>query len=210
MAPIVCQVVSEQNADIQQTYETRKDSGFIYLPSQRALKDYTHWTKLNPGFNAVVADSGTCNCRFFRLHTIPHLKSGVTYMTPGSNIFFIPDVLHLLKTVMNAWYNSQANRTCNLVVKNIIILFVNVFTYTCGERLGIEFKSSVSGVSPLSDLSGTSICNTDHDISQLFCTRGLFLLKLSKSLYLYICACVHNHNYKSNYTVIVTQSMFHS
>ena len=86
---------------------------------------------------SVVADGGTCNRRFFRLHKIPqHLKSGVTYMTPnisfpGSNIFFMPDAPHLLKTVRNALYNSQANRTRNLVVKNIIILFVNVFTYTC-------------------------------------------------------------------------------
>ena len=36
------------------TYEILKDSGFIYLPSQRTLKDYTHWTKLKPGFNADV------------------------------------------------------------------------------------------------------------------------------------------------------------
>ena len=36
------------------TYEILKDSGFIYLPSQRTLKDYTHWTKLKSGFNAEV------------------------------------------------------------------------------------------------------------------------------------------------------------
>ena len=36
------------------TYEILKDSGFIYLPSQRTLKDYTHWVKLKPSFNAEV------------------------------------------------------------------------------------------------------------------------------------------------------------
>ena len=80
---------------------------------------------------SIVADGGSCNRRFFWLHKILHQKSGVTYMTPnislpGSNIFFMPDAPHLLKTVRNAWYNSQAHRTRNLVVWNIIILFDNV------------------------------------------------------------------------------------
>jgi len=34
------------------TYQIIRESGFICLPSQRTLKDYTHWTKLQPGFNA--------------------------------------------------------------------------------------------------------------------------------------------------------------
>ena len=34
------------------TYQIIRESGFICLPSQRTLKDYTHWTKLRPGFNA--------------------------------------------------------------------------------------------------------------------------------------------------------------
>ena len=34
------------------TYQVIQESGFICLPSQRTLKDYTHWTKLRPGFNA--------------------------------------------------------------------------------------------------------------------------------------------------------------
>ena len=36
------------------TYEIIRESGFICLPSQRTLKDYTHWTKLQPGFNAEL------------------------------------------------------------------------------------------------------------------------------------------------------------
>lgn len=36
------------------TYEIIRDSGFIHLPSQRTLFDYTHWIKLKPGFNAEV------------------------------------------------------------------------------------------------------------------------------------------------------------
>ena len=34
------------------TYQVIRESGFICLPSQRTLKDYTQWTKLQPGFNA--------------------------------------------------------------------------------------------------------------------------------------------------------------
>lgn len=65
----------------------------------------------------VVADGVSSNRKFFRLHQIlQHQKSGVTYKAPnicqqGSYIYFMPDVLHLLKIVRNAWYNSQANRT---------------------------------------------------------------------------------------------------
>ena len=36
------------------TYEIIRESGFIRLPSQRTLCDYTHWIKLKPGFNAEV------------------------------------------------------------------------------------------------------------------------------------------------------------
>ena len=34
------------------TYEIIRESGFIALPFKRTLQDYTHWTKLQPGFNA--------------------------------------------------------------------------------------------------------------------------------------------------------------
>ena len=36
------------------TYEIIRESGFILLPSKRTLQDYTHWIKLQPGFNADV------------------------------------------------------------------------------------------------------------------------------------------------------------
>ena len=66
---------------------------------------------------SVVADGATSNCRFFRLHKIlKYQKSGVTYMAPnislpGSNVYVMADALHLLKTVRNAWCNSQVNKT---------------------------------------------------------------------------------------------------
>ena len=36
------------------TYEIIRESGFIAFPSKRTLQEYTHWTKLQPGFNADV------------------------------------------------------------------------------------------------------------------------------------------------------------
>ena len=36
------------------TYEIMRDSGFVSLPSKKTLRDYTHWIKLKPGFNAEV------------------------------------------------------------------------------------------------------------------------------------------------------------
>jgi len=38
------------------TYDIIKESGFIQLPSKRTLRDYTHWLKLKPGFNADVVN----------------------------------------------------------------------------------------------------------------------------------------------------------
>lgn len=38
------------------TYDIMRDSGFICLPSKRTLKDYTHWTKLRPGFSADICN----------------------------------------------------------------------------------------------------------------------------------------------------------
>lgn len=36
------------------TYEIIRDSGFITLPSKRTLRDYTHFFKSLPGFQADV------------------------------------------------------------------------------------------------------------------------------------------------------------
>ena len=36
------------------TYDIIRESGFISLPSKRTLRDYTHWTKLKPGFSAEL------------------------------------------------------------------------------------------------------------------------------------------------------------
>ena len=36
------------------TYDIMRDSGFVSLTSKRILRNYTHWNKLKPGFNAEV------------------------------------------------------------------------------------------------------------------------------------------------------------
>ena len=36
------------------TYDIIRESGFISLPSKRTLRDYTHWTRLKPGFFAEL------------------------------------------------------------------------------------------------------------------------------------------------------------
>ena len=36
------------------TYDIIRESGFISLPSKRTLRDYTHWTRLKPGFSAEL------------------------------------------------------------------------------------------------------------------------------------------------------------
>ena len=71
----------------------------------------------------VVADGATPNRRFFKLHKMEqYTKSGVTYFapnicrTPGDYVYFIADVPHLIKTIRNAWHNSQHNRSRHLVV----------------------------------------------------------------------------------------------
>ena len=37
-------------------YNIIRESGFIQLPSKRTLRDYTHWHKNKPGFDAVVVN----------------------------------------------------------------------------------------------------------------------------------------------------------
>ena len=76
---------------------------------------------------SVVADGASSNRKFFRLHKIlEHQKSGVTYKAPnisrnGHFVYLMPDAPHLLKTIRNAWYNSQAKRTRNLIVRIKIV-----------------------------------------------------------------------------------------
>ena len=71
---------------------------------------------------SVIADGAPNNRRFFPMHTISKFQcSGITYKAPnitnpGSFVYFIADPPHLIKTVRNAWYNSQANGTRSLVV----------------------------------------------------------------------------------------------
>lgn len=71
----------------------------------------------------IVADGASVNRKFFTLNSLPqYKKSGVTYVVPniclpGNFIYFIADVPCLIKTVRNAWHNSQANRSRHLKVK---------------------------------------------------------------------------------------------
>ena len=85
---------------------------------------------------SVVADGASSNRKFFRLHKIlEHQKSGVTFKAPnisrnGHFVYLMPDAPHLLKTIRNAWYNSQAKGTRNLIVRinvNYSIIHVNVY-----------------------------------------------------------------------------------
>ena len=75
---------------------------------------------------SIVADGASNNRKFFRLHKIlKYQQSEVTYMAPNIMapsrfVYFIADAPHLLKTVRNAWYNSQTNRTRSLVVNKYL------------------------------------------------------------------------------------------
>ena len=71
----------------------------------------------------VVADGASANRRFFSLHSInEYKKSGVIYLAPnvchasGDKVYFVADPPHLLKTIRNAWYNSQSKKTHHLIV----------------------------------------------------------------------------------------------
>ena len=90
---------------------------------------------------SVVADGASNNRRFFRMHKISKFQcSGITYKAPnitnpGSFVYFIADPPHLIKTVRNAWYNSQANGTRSLVVCtcNCVVLCLHI-SYRIKER----------------------------------------------------------------------------
>lgn len=69
----------------------------------------------------VTADGASLKCKLFKLHKIDkHVKSDVTYVAPnvcckpGNYVYFMADVPHLIKTVRNAWYNSQLERSRTL------------------------------------------------------------------------------------------------
>ena len=72
---------------------------------------------------SVFADGASSNHKCFQLHqNFQHQKSCVTYKAPnvchqGNYVYFMPDTPHLLKTVQNAWHNSQANRTQKLTIR---------------------------------------------------------------------------------------------
>ena len=78
---------------------------------------------------SIVADGASNNRKFFRMHKIPQFQcSGITYKAPnitkpGSFVYFIADPPHLIKTVRNAWHNSQANGSRSLVVCIIVYFF---------------------------------------------------------------------------------------
>jgi len=92
----------------------------------------------------IVADGATSNRKFFKKHRIDKLcKSDVTYVTPnicstpGSYIYFIADVPHLIKTVRNAWHNSQSSRTRSLTVKYLWHSYqANIICVSAGRIMG--------------------------------------------------------------------------
>ena len=72
---------------------------------------------------SVVADGASTNRKFFKLHCIDkYKKCGVTYLAPniccfpGDKVYFVADPPHLLKTIRNAWYNSQSKKARHLTM----------------------------------------------------------------------------------------------
>ena len=63
----------------------------------------------------VTADGASPNRNFFKLHKIDYVAPNV-YCKPGNYVYFMADMPHLIKTVRNAWYNSQLERSRHLVV----------------------------------------------------------------------------------------------
>ena len=90
---------------------------------------------------SIVADGASPNRKFFKLHKIEKLmKSGITYVVPnvcrppGDYVYFMPDVPHLIKTIRNAWHNSQLHRSRHLMVsckQHFCIVFCRCYTYIC-------------------------------------------------------------------------------
>ena len=85
----------------------------------------------------VVADGASANRRFFRLHAIEEYKKcGITYLAPnichapGDKVYFIADPPHLIKTIRNAWHNSQHNRSHHLIVSRINYKIIMKYTLT--------------------------------------------------------------------------------
>ncbi|XP_065891694.1 uncharacterized protein [Dysidea avara] len=68
----------------------------------------------------MVADGASSNRKFFACHSIEkYKKMCITYKAPnltlpGQFVYFMVDVLHLMKTTRNAWSNSQAKGTRHL------------------------------------------------------------------------------------------------
>ena len=73
---------------------------------------------------ALICDGAKPNRKFFRDHYDNSLaKDNIVYKVPnlfrpGSYIYFISDVPHLMKTSRNAWENSKKNGTRKLWVKH--------------------------------------------------------------------------------------------
>ena len=60
----------------------------------------------------ITCDGASPNRKFFQMHTTPKRKGAVTYKTrnpyspDGSDVYFMSDVPHLIKTTRNCWSNS--------------------------------------------------------------------------------------------------------
>lgn len=93
----------------------------------------------------VVADGATPNRKFFRMHQMEdYMKSGVTYKVPNvccssrDSIYFIPDVPHLIKTIRNAWHNSQDKRSRHLVVGEFFTVWYVYYVDICFRTMKLK------------------------------------------------------------------------
>ena len=95
----------------------------------------------------IVADGASPNRRFFKSHKISEfVKSGVTYLapnvccTPGSYVYFMADVPHLIKTIRNAWHNSQSGRSRHLMVRFKHLMVIIILVAIIYQNNGCEIK----------------------------------------------------------------------
>lgn len=90
---------------------------------------------------AFVSDGAQPNRKFYRDHYhASTTKKGITYKTPnlfrpGSFIYFISDVPHLLKTTRNAWSNSKEAGPRHLWVLPVLLLVYVCMLYVFSCRL---------------------------------------------------------------------------
>lgn len=113
-------------------YETLRNSACVHLPSQRTLRDYTHYIQASTGFsNEVeqmlmkVARVGTCPDREKCTLLLLESSSDVVYKVRDPffqekrDLFFLSNPPHLVKTVRNCWQSRKRTlwvRMCEICI----------------------------------------------------------------------------------------------